>query len=141
MEGMKKQFYKIQENYIARKSREALILGSEDGKEGDTGGQQKHKLIENEEMAWYQSSKLEQAKRSAFEIEKVSLDVMNDLHGQSNQMKGINVKISDMNENIDKSDSLLSKMLKRENRNKLLLYGIGLILLIILCFVLIVKFL
>lgn len=138
-DSVKKQFLRYQEKYINKKSEEALILGSEDNREGDTGGQQKHKLIENEESAWRQNEKLERAKRSAIEIEGVSVQVMRQLDYQTNQMKDVQRKVGDMNTSIDQSDNLLTKMGKTQNRNKVIILGVVIILIIILVFVILIK--
>lgn len=109
---------KIQENYINKKSEEALILGTDSIRIG--GGHQNHRLIENEQSVWRQNDKLEKAKRSAVEVESVSVEVMRQLDNQTNQMKIIESKVNNMNNNIDESDSLLNKIMRMENRNKLI---------------------
>lgn len=40
-EAIRKRFLKIQENYINQKSEDALMLVTEENREGDTGGHQK----------------------------------------------------------------------------------------------------
>lgn len=141
-EGLKKRFLKIQENYISQKSRDALILGEESL--GDTGGQGKegkHKLIDNEEGTWNNSLQIEQAKRSALTAEKVSMEVMRELQGHSEKMQDIRVKVSNMNENLDTSTGLISRMMKLENKNKKVILGVGLILVLVIIFIFIFKFL
>lgn len=119
---MKKVFYKLQDNYVTQKSQDALLLGAEERKIGDTGGHQRDKLIENEEIAWNQFNKLENAKRTLAGTESISLNVMRDLHHQGNQMKNISVKISDMNQQMEDSSDLMVKMERRNRRIRIYIY-------------------
>ncbi len=84
---------------------------------------------------------IEQAKRSALTAEKVSMEVMRELQGHSEKMKDISVKVSNMNENLDTSTGLISRMMKLENKNKKVIIGVGLILVLVVIFILIFKFL
>ncbi len=106
---------------------------------GDTGGQGKHKLIDNEVGAWHGKEQMEQAKRSALAAEKVSLEVMRELHGHSQKMQEIKVKVTDMNENIDGSSNIIARMMKLENKNKVLIIGATIILVLVLFFVILYK--
>ena len=118
-----------------------MILGSESNHVGDTGGQQKHKLIENEESVYNQNTKIEQAKRSAIEIEGMSLDVMRQLHQQSNQMKDINSQVVKINTGIDDSTVILNKMNYSQNRKKLFIFCALITIFLAVLVVAIVKFL
>jgi hypothetical protein len=74
-------------------------------------------------------------------MEGVSLEIMKQLDHQTNQMKDIGVKINDMNSSLDKSKSLLATMLNRQNRNKTMIVAFVTIIVSILVFVLLIKFL
>jgi hypothetical protein len=81
-------------------------------------------------MAWKSGEKLEQAKRTAIEMEGISLEVMKQMEHQTNQMKHINLKVNDLNDNIDDSDKLINLMTRRSYRTKFMIYtGIGLLVL------------
>ena len=91
-------------------------------------------------MAWGQREKLENAKRTALGAEKMSLEVMKNLNEHTDKMKDIKVNIGNMNDEIDHSSSLLSRMMKMQNRNKKILLSFGIILFFIIVFGLILKF-
>lgn len=116
------------------------MLGDEDEDDGRLSKKHKQqpKLIENEELAWKQGEKLENAKRAVIEMEGVSLGVMRDLDRQTGQLRNINSKVGDMNQELDFSKSILGRIMKRENRNKII---IGVVVVIIgLIFILILYF-
>lgn len=132
-ENLKSRFNKIQENYINKKGQNALgLAGFED--EMTNKKAQKQKLIEHEEIAWNQNEKLQNAKRKTIEMESVSIDVMRNLDKQSDQMKIVGNKIVDLNSEIDQSQDLINRMLRRENRNKIIiiLFTLSLVLILIL---------
>ncbi len=109
----------MQENYITKKSHDALLIEGMDDPSGRKS--QKQKLIENEEMAWEQHENLERGKRKAVEMEKMSFDIMLNLDRQTNQMKNVRDHVFSMNKEVEYSDSLLTRMMRRENRNKICL--------------------
>lgn len=134
-ENIRKRFAKQQDSYIDRKSNDAIV--------GDTldvsrDKQLNKKLIEHEEFAWEQNEKLENAKRTTYEMENVSMDIMKNLEHGTNQMKTIDRKLVDMNHNLDDSNSVIGRMLKRENRNKIVI--VMLILAFIITFAIILFF-
>ena len=129
LESVKKSFNKLQENYIERKSHEAL-MGDEDDLDGgrkSKGTHNKNKLIENEELAWQQGEKLENAKRGVLEAEGISLGVMRDLNHQTGKLKIITDKVGEMNQEIDESNTIMSRITKNENRNKIIIGVIAII--------------
>lgn len=72
-------------------------------------------------------------------MEKVSLDVMKDLEHQSNVIRGTNNKIISMNREVDQGNSLINSMLRRENRNKLIIIMMVIALSMVLGIMLYVK--
>jgi len=110
----------MQENYVNKKSQEAFMI--EDSEEENPRKNQKQRLIDNEERAWQQNENLEKGKRAAIQSEKMSFDIMLNLDKQGNQLKGIRENIILMDNTIDNSDSLLNRMMKREHRNKILVF-------------------
>ena len=117
LENIKKQFNKNVNNYVNQKSNEAIGLNSEDV---DNSYKNKN-LVDNEELAYQQHSKLHKALGNVLEIEGRGHDVMRQLDHQTNMMKGINNNLDDMNDQLGQSNTLLAKMMKRENRNKIVI--------------------
>jgi len=113
---LKDEFYKNQNNYINAKSNEALYLNSDDANEYNNNN-----LIDNEELAYKQSNKLDVATRKCLEIEGRGNEMMRQLEHQTNQMNNINENLNDMNFQLGDSNSLIGKMLRRENRNKMII--------------------
>ena len=84
-------------------------------------------------------NKIQLANRSTIEMESMTGNILEDLNSQSEQMKGVNSKIGNMNDDIDSSSGLLTKMLGRENRDKRIIIIFGLVLSLIVISVLIYK--
>lgn len=82
---------------------------------------QKEKLIKNEELAWNQYEKLEKAKRTSYEMENISIEVAKELKGHTEIIKTAKDKLIEINGEINSSNSLISRMLRREYRNKIVL--------------------
>ena len=101
---------------------------------------QKQRLIDNEELAWGQHQMLERAKTSSKQIESMSTEVMKELESQSGQLRGIKAKVNDIDQNIDRSNNLINRMMRRENRNKILISTFALSLLIVFCLIMYFKF-
>ncbi len=70
-------------------------------------------------------------------MDNVGLEIMNDLEHQNEIMKGVSTKLNDMNVNIENSNSLINRMIRRENRNKMIIFIFAMLIifsfLIILC--------
>ena len=69
--------------------------------------------------------KLQQATRSTIEMENMSGNILGDLNNQSGQMKNVSSKIGLINEDLDTSSNIISKMFSRQNRDKkiIILFG------------------
>ena len=89
-------------------------------------------------------NKIQLATRSTIEMEDMSGNILGDLNNQSSQMKNVSSKIGLINEDIDTSNNILTKMFSRQSRDKKIIIIFGLILLIAflgtLTYKLIVKF-
>jgi hypothetical protein len=101
---------------------------------------QRQKLIENEVLAWKQHSNLEHAKRTSLEMESISIEVMRQLERNTQNINGINSKVIGMNTEIDHSHSIMSRITKKENRNKVILAMFSLILFIMFIVFIYYKF-
>lgn len=111
--NLKQAFLKKQNQYINAKSNEALYLNSDDVNDKN--------LVDNEELAYHQNSKLDKALGNVLEIEHRGNEVMRQLDHQTNIMNKVNNNIDDMNYQLGDSNSLIGKMMKRENRNKVVI--------------------
>ena len=76
-------------------------------------------------------NKLQQATRSTIEMENMSGNILGDLNNQTSQMKGVSSKIGLINNDIDSSNSILSKMFSRQSRDKKIIILFGLLLFLI----------
>ena len=74
-------------------------------------------------------NKLQQATRSTIEMENMSGNILGDLNNQSSQMKNVSSKIGLINEDIDTSNNILTKMFSRQSRDKKIIIVFGMILL------------
>ncbi len=75
-------------------------------------------------------NKIQLATRSTIEMEDMSGNILGDLNNQSSQMKNVSSKIGLINEDIDTSNNILTKMFSRQSRDKKIIIIFGLILLI-----------
>ena len=73
-------------------------------------------------------NKLQQATRSTIEMENMSGNILGDLNNQTSQMKGVSSKIGSINNDIDSSNNILSKMFNRQSRDKKIIIFFGLLL-------------
>ena len=73
-------------------------------------------------------NKLQQATRSTIEMENMSGNILGDLNNQTSQMKGVSSKIGFINNDIDSSNNILSKMFSRQSRDKKIIIFFGLLL-------------
>ncbi len=113
LDQYKKKIKAAKENFNTKQKLETLIISDKEN--------QKEKLINNEELAWNQFDKLEKAKRTSYEMENISIDVAKELHGHTEKIKGVKGKLNDINGEVSSSNSLISRMLRREYRNKIVL--------------------
>ena len=125
---IKKRVMKAQDNFYTKKSHDELLGGL---RETSNNEQQMQKLIEKEELAWKQHSNLEHAKRASIEMENISIEVLRNLDHNTQNMKGINSKVSDLTTELDYSSSIMGRILKKENRNKVIIAVFSIVLFIL----------
>jgi hypothetical protein len=139
VEAAKRRFHKLKEDYINKKSLDALIMDNNES--GPTNNKSKKDiLIENEHAAWEQNFQLENAKRAALDIEHVGGEVMRSMHGQTNQLKNIKGRVIQLDENIDQGDYYINNMYSTQRKKKLAIIAFGIIFAIIFLVVMIFKF-
>ena len=102
----------------------------------DTNTQQQG-LIEEE---YAQQEKLNYIGREVLDIEKIGNNITDNLYLQGEQMKGIRENIHGMNREVDESNSLIIKIMNQARRNKMLMYGCGVLVVLIFIMVIIHKF-
>jgi hypothetical protein len=95
--------------------------------------------INNEEIAYNSFNKLQKATRTSLEMENMTGNILGDLNIQSDKMKNVTVKLGDMNEDLNKSSSLLNGMLKRTKKNKMKILFFAIFLFILFLLILIWK--
>ena len=135
--NIKNKFLKQQEIYIGKKSKE--MIGKSDFKNNN-----KEKLIidteDNDEEAYNQSNKLDYGKRKMLEIEHDTKNIGKELNSHTDKIRKTDARIVNMGESLDDSDNLVTKMIKRERRNKLLIYGLIVFFCILFIIIVISKF-
>ena len=96
-------------------------------------------LIANEVLAYQGRQKIDEAKRTLYNIEDNGKQALNSLEKQTNSMKAVNVKISGMNDDLENSNNLLNKMKLRYQRNKNHIFIFGIILILIIALIIVWK--
>lgn len=117
------------ENYITRKSLDAIMY--DDYESNKSNKNKKESLIDNEHAVWDQNFQLENAKRSAFEIEDMSNNVARNLDSQTNQMKNIKGRQLQLEENLDQGDFFIESMENQERKKKRYMTILGILLIVI----------
>ena len=103
----------------------------------DNMNAQKKGLIEDE---YTQQQKLNYIGREMTDIENIGNNINEKLYGQTEQMKEMRDNVFNMNNEIDVSNSLINKIMKQAKRNKMLMYGSGVLIALIFVMFLIFKF-
>lgn len=123
----KSKLYQHLEQYINKKT--DVRLGNLDAN-----------LIDNEE-SFHQSEKLEQGKRTALFIENSAKQVSNSLAVNTDKMKQINGRTVELDSNIEDSDNIMTRMIRRNNKNRLIFTVLGLCLFCLLVIVIVYNML
>jgi hypothetical protein len=144
-EEFKSRFFKIKENYTYTKKMEEMILSSErEGKENEGADNSQVQLLqksfEKDIITEKSQEKLERAKRSAIEIEGMSKNVIIDLSSQSQKLNLTGIKITGLNQSIDTGNSIMTRMMSREHRNKAILGIFSFTLVTLFIFILYTRF-
>ena len=133
IDKLNKKYLKVQERYIKRKNNDILSF---DGIEVSANKKaQKMNLLENE-----QNDSIEEIKRKTYDIENTGKNIMTNLNTQNDQMRSVRDNIKGLNGEIDESNGIISRMLRRENRNTLIIIIFSVILVIIFILIVMYKF-
>lgn len=114
LDQYRKRIKSSKENIITKENLNSILITEKENNH-------KEKLINNEELAWGQYEKLEKAKRTTYEMESLSIETAKELNSHTEQIRSVKDKLSEINGEINSSNSLISRMLRRENRNKIVL--------------------
>ena len=127
IENFSQEIYRIQNNF----NNNTKIFNSNmilEGNDSESNRQlQKMGLIENED-----GFIIDEMQREAYKIEDIGKNINYNLNQQGEQMQSIRNNIIDLNKDIDQSNTLINKLLKRENRNRCIVYLIIIIAIVLL---------
>lgn len=123
------EYSKAANNYINVKSNEAIYLNSDENKNTQ----------HIDEIAYNQSNKLDKGLAEVIGIDNRGVEVLKSLEHHTNQMKRVNGNLDGFNYSLGSSNSLLTKMLRRENRNKLVIVGAAIVLSFIFLLIAIIR--
>ena len=126
----KKQLRKIEENLKDKEN--ITLLGNNNSN---------NNIIQNEMYSHLGNQKLQDIKRNLYGIEENGKQSLSSLEEQTNSMKGINVKIQGMNDDLESSNNLLNQMKDRIQRNKKQILIFGILLIFIISFIFVYKIL
>ena len=98
---------------------------------------QKQGLIEDE---YSQQQKINYIGREVLDIEKIGNNINEKLYEQTEQIKDMRDNVFNMNHEADVSNSLINKIMDQARKNKILMYGSGILIGLIFIMVLIYKF-
>ena len=127
IENYSQEIYRIQNNFNnnSKTFNSNIML---EGNDSESNRQlQKMGLIENEDVFI-----IDEMQREAYKIEDIGKNINYNLNQQGEQMQSIRNNIIDLNKDIDQSNTLINKLLKRENRNRCIVYLIIIIAVILL---------
>ncbi|KAL8574911.1 hypothetical protein ACOMHN_063605 [Nucella lapillus] len=91
---------------------------------------QRTRLLDNSERLERSTHKLEQGYRIAVETEEIGGQIMEDLNHQRQTLQRARGRLHDMDTTLGKSSRVLSGMMKRIIQNRILLLGVGLIMVV-----------
>jgi len=129
----------IQEN-INQKNKNYNInieMGNKNILVDDEINTQNQGLIEDD---YAQQEKINYIGREVLDIEKIGNNITNNLYGQGEQMKDIRDNINGMNHEADLANNLITKIMNQARRNRILMYGSGVLVVLIFIMVMIYKF-
>jgi hypothetical protein len=126
---MKSKFFKSKEEYTYTKKVEELKIINQKEEENkndltinsELKLKQSHKVKEMEELEVKSSHKLGNAIRTALEAENISKSVMIDLESQTEQLKSTSVKVVQLNGVLERSGSIITSIMNKQNRSKTIL--------------------
>ena len=83
---------------------------------------------------------LENAKRMTLEMEQSSIGIMRGLEENNQKLGDVNNKVISLNGELDDSNGIMTRILKKENRNKLVIAGFCIVLTVAFIAIIYYKF-
>lgn len=126
--NLKGRFTAQQALYIDKKSEEALQEAIEKGNPA---------FRTHDEEFYKQSERLEEGNRKMMSIDQTAVEVGKELSIQTDKMKNIDSRLVGLTNSVEEGDTIVTRMLKRENKTKLLVFALIVVLaviFVILCF-------
>ena len=135
-DNTRRQFMKIQDKYIQQKDRETL-MGAQ--MEDPSGSAHSSKLLGHQDVVMKQNAALEGAIRTGYEAGSVAIDIERNLGDQNARAMGTQAKVKGMQGMLTESDSVITRMMRREKLMRLVLSGICVIVVLALIIILYFK--
>jgi hypothetical protein len=124
LEEYRSNYFKCKEDYIYTKKMKEMIVTNETERQNSSDShliQKQATVLESQEMVDRSNENLQRAKHCVLEIENTSKNVMRELEKQTGEMKNIGGKVGELSGALNTSNTLITRMMSRENRNKALL--------------------
>ena len=125
---LKRNLHKAFDNYTTKKYNETLF--STKPKEESAN------LLKYNTRLSKQNEQLTDATKTLYESDKVSIEIINNLNQQNAQATGTKSKVKTILNSIGESNTIISRMMKREKLVKFALSGIVTIILVAILFIL-----
>ena len=132
---LKRDFNRASEAFETKTEREKLISTelSEDDKD------YKARLLNQQDRLRVQNEQLANATKTMYETDKVSFDIVDGLRSQNILASKTRSKVKNIFNDLGESDTIVSRMLKREKLTKIALSGIMLVCILAVLFILYKK--
>ncbi len=140
----KNEFTRASENYLLQQSKEMLMKGTSPRTPTEleeTKGTKAKLLTTYQEKVQAQNWQLENAKKTIYETDKVSIEIMDNLGNQNVRAAGTRSKVKEVFSYLGESNSVITRMLRREKLTKFALAGIMGIVVMALLFIVYKKIL
>ncbi len=72
-------------------------------------------------------------------MEHVSIGITSGLHENNQKLTGVNTKVTTLNSELNMSHGIMTRILKKENRNKLIIAGFSVALILAFIFIIYYK--
>lgn len=129
-DNFKKIFFKEKEKYSYSKKKEEMILKEkiELELEKSKSNSEIEKIIENNNYIENSNYTLQNVKMNAVQMDSISKNIIIDLEKQNHQLQNSHLRMQDLNQNLDSSNSFITKIFDKEGRNKLVLATFSIVL-------------
>ena len=135
-DSVRRQFLHLQQNYMQQRDKETLMGAQLD----ELGSNNNNKLLDHHNMIMQQNIALEGAIKVGYETGVVAVGIEQDLGDQNTRAINTRGKVRSIDGLLGESDSIITRMLRREKCNKLILTGICVFLILGIIIILYVKF-